>query len=143
MKTNRLYVETMDEEAFIHLEDISLEIALSEDDPDSYFRVSFWKSYLDVAIGAISWLEFGDIGENRKDDFLKILGVLWMAEMVDLYKKEILVSELVKFLKSGAPWRNNEGKRVITLERIAREIERSFFPIEKREGQQWLSSFLT
>lgn len=76
MKTNRLYVETMDEEAFIHLEDISLEIALSEDDPDSYFRVSFWKSYLDVAIGAISWLEFGDIGENRKDDFLKILGVL-------------------------------------------------------------------
>lgn len=59
-----------------------------------------------------------------------------MAEMVDLYKKEILVSELVKFLKSGAPWRNNEGKRVITLERIAREIERSFFPIEKREGQQ-------
>lgn len=40
------------------------------------------------------------------------------------YFKEIEVSKLIEFLNKGSPWRDNDGKRVINLNRIASALSR-------------------
>ena len=42
----------------------------------------------------------------------------------EYYGKEIEVEKLIAFLKKGAPWRDNDNKRVISLDRIARGLMR-------------------
>ncbi|MFX0103340.1 MAG: hypothetical protein ACFFCS_27515 [Candidatus Hodarchaeota archaeon] len=73
METNRIYIETFNEDCFIHLEGIPIEIKPSDDDPDYYLRITFGKSFIDVARDEICWLEYGDDGTNRKNEFFKLI----------------------------------------------------------------------